>query len=129
MRIIISSCLLGHKTRYDGKSKPVELPAELADAEIIHFCPEVAAGFGVPREPMELVGDRAIRIRDRADMTPQLAAACEAFLAQLQTPPDLFILKSRSPSCGASGIWTAKIREKFPDTPVKDEAGIRLPQD
>jgi len=143
MRIVISSCLLGHKIRYDGQSKAVELPPHLADAEVLHFCPEVAAGFGVPREPIELAaadaGDasiRVVRVRDRADVTERLAAACEKEIARLKADGirvDLFVLKSNSPSCGpaapvrdangtetgrAPGIWAATIRKHFHDTPV-----------
>ena len=143
MRIVISACLLGLKTRYDGRAKPVELPAEFADAEIIPFCPEVAAGLGVPREPMTLAdGGRVVRICDRTDMTECLEKACAEFLAWLEAedkPVDLFVLKSRSPSCGiaapvrdangaetgkAAGIWAAIVRKRFPDTPIKDETQI-----
>ena len=137
MKIVISACLLGHKTRYDGQSKPVALPPRYAGAELVAFCPEVAAGFGVPRERIELRmidgALRAIRVSDDADLTPALGAACEQFVASLKnspTPVDLFIIKSRSPSCGLpsathhSGIFATLLRHQFPDTPIIDETDV-----
>ena len=147
MKILISSCLLGHQTRYDGKSKPVALPEKWNDAEITHFCPEVAAGFGVPRDKIELEKTdeketRVVRVRDRADVTKQLAVACEKEIARFQSEQikfDLIVLKSRSPSCGMrtplhdangveigndEGVWAATLREHFPDTPIVDETNL-----
>jgi len=146
MRIVISSCLLGHKTRYDGQSKPVALPPQFADAELIPFCPEVAAGFGVPREPIELTEEggggkvRVVRVRDRVDVTARLVAACEKEIARLKAEVgqiDLFVLKSRSPSCGleaplrdeggvetgkAAGVWAALVRAHFPQARIVSES-------
>ncbi len=53
--IIVSACLLGDKTRYDGKSNynpKIELIKENYD--IIPICPEVMGGMKIPREPTEL---------------------------------------------------------------------------
>lgn len=118
VKIVISPCLLGRPVRYDGRSKPAQLPAWFADAELIPFCPEVAAGLGTPRPPIELVAAaasaapaaaapaiRVVRVTDRADITDRIAAACDAMAARLlasSTPVDLFVLKARSPSCGIS---------------------------
>jgi len=96
------------------------LPPVCEGAEIVAFCPEVAAGFGVPREKIEIRDGRAVRICDGVDVTPQLKTACDDFLASLAAPPDMFILKSRSPSCGADvrGIWAEAVRERFPDARI-----------
>lgn len=48
MRVLISSCLLGMKTRYDGRDKKYDISFLPAGAEIIPFCPEVEAGLGIP---------------------------------------------------------------------------------
>jgi Uncharacterized conserved protein len=153
MKIVISPCLLGRPVRYDGKSKPAQLPAWFADAdtELIPFCPEVAAGLGTPRPPIELVAPaapapdaaapaiRVVRVHDRADLTDRLAAACDAMIAQLHASPapvDLFVLKARSPSCGISsplhdadgaeigaapGIWAAAVKAHFPQAKIITE--------
>ncbi len=58
MRVCVSACLLGVPCRWKGDSKPCEAVQRLAkDAriEIVPFCPEVAAGLGCPRPPIELV--------------------------------------------------------------------------
>ena len=58
-KIGISSCLLGNKVRWNAGHK---INRYLADTlgrfvEYVPVCPEVEAGFGVPRESMRLVGD------------------------------------------------------------------------
>jgi hypothetical protein len=59
VRLGISSCLLGHKVRYDGAHK---LDRYLANTlveyvDFVPVCPEVECGFPVPRESLRLVGD------------------------------------------------------------------------
>src|SRR3990172_138096 len=58
IRLGISSCLLGAAVRFDGGHKR---DAFLADVlaryvEWVPVCPELEAGMGVPREPVQLVG-------------------------------------------------------------------------
>ena len=59
IRLGISACLLGQKTRYDGSH---QFDALLADTfggfvEWVAVCPEVEYGLPVPREKMRLEGD------------------------------------------------------------------------
>ncbi|MCU0845919.1 MAG: DUF523 domain-containing protein, partial [Spirochaetes bacterium] len=61
IRLGISTCLLGHNVRYDGGHK---LDRYLRDVlgtyvDYVPVCPEVEAGFGIPRETFRLVGDSA----------------------------------------------------------------------
>ena len=63
-RILISACLLGIASRYDGKSK---LPPgndviwQICERyEPIPFCPEVYGGLPTPRTPSERVLDKVI---------------------------------------------------------------------
>ena len=115
--------------------------AENAEMELVPFCPELAAGLGCPRPPIELVADgarvRALRVDRRGDATAALRAACEAQADALARAGgvDGFVLKSRSPSCGlasplhdmqgretgaAPGLWAALARERFPGAAFRE---------
>src|SRR5690606_24477859 len=56
----ISSCLLGEKVRYDGQHQlQPYIEQTLGEFfQFLPFCPEVAIGLGVPRQPIRLVRDR-----------------------------------------------------------------------
>lgn len=146
-RFCVSACLLGIPCRWKGDARPCEAATRLADdprVEVEPFCPELAAGLGCPRPPIELVrGEpgapvRALRVDRTADATDPLRAACEAEAKELARAGGVagFVLKSRSPSCGPStplhdpdgreigsapGIWAAVVRERFPDLPLWTE--------
>jgi len=102
-RVIISSCLLGHTCRYDGKTKKT---TEVVDAfegyEIIPFCPE-APLFGTPRERISVVNvdgnHRIITDESNKDVTKLLEDEINSFIT-LNPKVDKIVLKSKSPSCG-----------------------------
>src|SRR5215207_8456865 len=56
-RIGISSCLLGEQVRFDAghKRDPFLVETFGAHVEWVAVCPELEAGFGVPRDPMRLI--------------------------------------------------------------------------
>ena len=145
-RVLVSACLLGRPVRWKGDSKPCDLSA-LGDAELVPFCPEVAAGFGCPRPPIELEESpdgrvRVVDVATREDRTEALRRACEARAGALarEGGADLFVLKARSPSCGkaallhdaagretgrtAPGEWARCLAERFPDVPILDETEL-----
>ena len=54
--IIVSACLLGRNCKYNGGNNYDEKVVEfLKGKEVIEVCPEVLAGLGVPRTPIEIV--------------------------------------------------------------------------
>lgn len=144
-RLCASACLLGVPCRWKGDSKPCEAVRRLTEdpgVEVVPFCPELAAGLGCPRPPIELVDDggrvRVLRVDRTGDATDALRAACEAQAKALERAGgvDGFVLKSRSPSCGlasplhdtngreigiAPGLWAAIARERFPAADFRDE--------
>lgn len=123
-KIAISACLLGEKCRYDATdNKDIQLLAELANHELIPFCPEDHA-FGSPRPTMDLVkteqGINAISNKTGAD----LSFAVEGYARQFfdaHSDIDLFIGKDRSPSCG---VCSAKLYDKEKNLISTDEAGL-----
>ncbi|MCB1758776.1 MAG: DUF523 domain-containing protein [Gammaproteobacteria bacterium] len=117
----MSRCLLGEAVRYDGGSRHVPWITEVLShhCRLLPLCPEVEAGFGVPRPPIRLVGDQErIEVQlvedPSAYRTDQLSAAIGRLLPVVEQLDGL-ILKARSPSCGVH------------DTPLFDTAGESTP--
>ena len=112
MKIGISACLYGHKCRYDGTDKKnEELLKALEGNELIPICPELCAGFSVPRDSIEIVNDR-VYTKDKTDLTDQLYKGCIAAFEQIRDC-DILILKERSPSCGVRQIYDGSFTGKL----------------
>lgn len=117
MKILVSSCLLGKRVRFDGKSKFIEAIEELSRYhELIPFCPEVSGGLKTPRNPSEIQGS-SIEILDNKkgskvindvgeDVTAQfLEGAGKALNICQELDIKVAILKSKSPSCGYGKVY------------------------
>jgi uncharacterized protein YbbK (DUF523 family) len=146
----ISSCLLGKRVRYDGGHKlDLCLRDELGPlVEWMPVCPEVECGLPVPREAMQLVGDkesaRLIATESGVDHTEQLTRWLDEKLAE-RAIQNLcgFVFKARSPSCGVrdalivlsasgayaqgAGVFAGAVLRRFPDLPVEDEEQLHDP--
>ena len=78
-RLGISSCLLGNMVRWNAGHKRDRFLTDTLGrfVEYVPVCPEVEAGFGIPRESMRLVGDpekpRLITFKSKIDSTDQMA--------------------------------------------------------
>src|SRR3569832_1847803 len=106
VRVGISACLLGERVRYDGNHKhDAYITGTLAKVfEFVAVGPEVAIGMGVPRPPIQLVGEaaqpRAIGVGDPAlDVTAALTAYGRRMAVELDDISG-YIFKAKSPSCG-----------------------------
>ncbi len=105
MNILISACLLGLCTRYDGGDNAIDL-ARLSGHTLVPVCPEQLGGLPTPRVPAERQPDGRVRdkqgadvtraFQDGADMAMQVYTACHCRAA---------LLKARSPSCGAGVVY------------------------
>ncbi len=145
----ISACLLGEKVRYNGGHKrSVYCLDVLADCfSFKPFCPELAVGLGVPREPIRLVGEaahpRALGTRDASlDVTESLAAHGRHVADSM---PELcgYIVIKGSPSCGMErvkvyhpngmpngagrGIYIDALMRANPLLPVEEEGRLNDP--
>jgi len=130
IRIGISSCLLGHKVRFDANHKEHRyITGELGKRfDFIPVCPEMAVGLGVPRTPIHLIGDeqnqRAVNIKNEAiDVTQSLVDFGKSKAREL-TDISGYIFKKGSPSCGLYGV---KIY-KTPDSVIYSGTGIYAKQ-
>ena len=107
IRIGISSCLLGMNVRWNAGHKQDRYLTDTLGAFVafVPVCPEVEAGFGVPRETFRLEGDpqapRLMTTRSRQDCTERMQTWARARVEEL-AHEDLcgFIFKSDSPSSG-----------------------------
>ena len=56
MKILVSACLLGRNCKYNGGNNYNEkVAAFVSGNEVVEYCPEVMAGMGIPRTPIEIV--------------------------------------------------------------------------
>ena len=108
-RILVSSCLLGCKVRYDKTSKPLPKEQLIALEEkfnLVGVCPEVLGGLPCPRQPAEISRDREVLTQSGQVLsTFFLKGAHEALNICKNYGIQLAVLKSKSPSCGFGKIY------------------------
>lgn len=106
MKILVSACLLGRCCKYNGKSNyHPGVEKLIAGRETVEVCPEVLAGLGTPRTPIELVSGR-LADRDGRDVDERLREAVARLMAELDPNEiEYAILQPRSPTCGARQIY------------------------
>ncbi len=113
--ILMSACLAGLRTRYDGCARPHRfLSLLLRRARVIPVCPEILGGLGIPRAPCRFFEGDGTRVLERearifdshgVDRTKAfLRGAWETFHIAEMLLPDLIIFKEGSPSCGISRV-------------------------
>lgn len=147
--VLVSACLLGDKVRYDGGDKLQTLYAVHLQPwlELRRHCPEMAAGWGVPRPPVQLVEGPMIRVREVArperDVTEPLRNSARSFVNSGESWVAA-ILKARSPSCGSGttpvhstagqplrlddGVFAQCLKARFPELCVVDESLLSSPE-
>jgi uncharacterized protein YbgA (DUF1722 family)/uncharacterized protein YbbK (DUF523 family) len=150
IKLGISMCLLGENVRWNAGHK---LDRYLTDTlgqfvEYVPVCPEVEAGFGVPRESLRLVGDpespRLITYKSKEDRTDRMLEWAAERVQELEKE-DLcgFIFKSDSPSSGmirvkvytdkgmpekkGVGIFARAFMQHFPLVPAEDDGRLHDP--
>jgi uncharacterized protein YbbK (DUF523 family) len=114
-KCLVSACLVGLCTRYDGCSKPDPACLQaLHDFHYIPVCPEQLGGLSTPRIAAGLTGGNGREVlrgqasvinRNGIDVSRQFIAGARAVLqiAQAQNIK-LAMLKARSPSCGLTPL-------------------------
>jgi uncharacterized protein YbgA (DUF1722 family)/uncharacterized protein YbbK (DUF523 family) len=145
--------LLGEQVRWDGGHKCNQWLADQLQRFVQYYpvCPEVESGFGVPREPLCLMGDprvpRLVTSRTRQDHTGRMLQWARRRLRELEgADVDGFVFKDGSPSCGTAGVQVYRIHKKgrattraygvfagmfmehFPLIPVEGDGRLQKPQ-
>ncbi len=149
IKIGISACLLGHNVRFNGsnchKKWLTKDWSKHFDYKI--FCPEVAAGLGVPRKSMLIMADPQeshLKLVTRDDPKTELTSLISKASQQiLESCDDIngFIVKRGSPSCGSGsaklyneklnvkshrqdGLFIQTLKTRFPYLPIEDEGRL-----
>ena len=106
MKIAVSACLMGENCKYNGGNNLNQRVIDfIGDKEYIKICPEVLAGLGTPRVPIEIVNGEVIS-RDGVNVDKAIRDAVEKILAMLKKEEiECVILKSRSPTCGVKEVY------------------------
>ncbi|MDE1461216.1 DUF523 domain-containing protein [Spartinivicinus poritis] len=129
-KVLISSCLLGEKVRYNGSHCLIRHPVVKEWQRqnlIVAFCPEVAGGLPIPRPAAEIWGGTGKKVWEgEAEVitkpsvgtnandavtqdvivTQSFKTGAEQCLALVhQHQIKLAILKAKSPSCGSEAIY------------------------
>ncbi len=151
IKIGISSCLLGENVRWDGGHKLDHFLRDTLGQFVAYVpvCPEVEAGFGVPRETMRLVGDvdnpRLIKTRSLTDHTDQMRHWAKTRVKELEKENLCgYIFKKDSPSSGLMrvkvynekgmpekkgvGLFAREFVNHFPLIPVEEEGRLHDPR-
>jgi len=150
IRVLVSSCLLGEKVRYDGGHKRDPFLVETLGrfVEYVPVCPEAECGLPTPREAMRLAGDfahpRLVTVKTGVDHTGKMQGWIRRKLQDLEGL-DLcgYICKKGSPSSGmervkvygkngipanaGAGMFTKAFMDRFPLIPVEEEGRLQDP--
>ena len=106
MKILVSACLLGRNCKYNGGNNRNQKVLDfLHGHEIVAVCPEVEAGLGTPRTPVEIVGGN-VQTKDGVSVDAALRQAVARIVEEVRgLDIDCAVLQSRSPTCGVNQIY------------------------
>lgn len=106
MKVIVSACLAGDNSKYNGGNNLNKKMMDfLQSHEIIKVCPEVLGGLPTPRPSAEIVEGQVMNT-DGKNITKEFTLGAQKAFEIVKTEnPDLIILQSRSPSCGIKQIY------------------------
>ncbi|WP_163831802.1 DUF523 domain-containing protein [Spartinivicinus ruber] len=137
-KVLISSCLLGEKVRYNGSDCLAShsiITEWQRQGVIVAFCPEVAGGLSIPRSPAEILrgtgkniwNNTAVTINNKVATEEEILAKAEVVTNEgaivteafkigaeqcltlaQQYQIQLAVLKANSPSCGNEAIYDGR---------------------
>jgi len=157
-RLGVSACLLGEPVRYNAGHKRDDWLVDVLGplVEWVAVCPEVEAGFGTPRETMQLVrtggdGVALLTTETARDVTTTMRRFADGRIEELALANlDGYVFKADSPSCGVegvpvivpepmsagltaadvstgSGLFAAALMSRLPNLPIADERRLADP--
>lgn len=130
--ILVSACLLGENCKYNGGNNyHPAVAAFVQGKEVLTICPEMLAGMGCPRTPVEIV-DGIVIDRDGNNVDAVLRqGVAKAMELVLREDIQCAILQSRSPTCGVKQVYDGTFSGKLVDgagifAQALGEAGIQV---
>lgn len=106
MKILVSACLLGENCKYNGGNNYNPAVAEFVKGkEVLPICPEMLAGMGCPRTPIEIV-DGVLMDRDGNNVDAAMWEAVAKAMELIRTEDiQCAVMQSRSPTCGVNQVY------------------------
>ena len=117
-KVLVSGCLNGRPIRFNETNVEVESAIWdrwQSEGRLVSFCPELAAGFGVPRPPAEIVRTSASLVLQRQgavredngnDVTEMFITGAELAVERaLSAGCVAAVLTDGSPSCGTTYVY------------------------
>ena len=113
-KILVSACLLGENCKYNGGNNyNGAVVAYVKGREVLTICPEMLAGMGCPRTPIEIV-DGVLMDREGNNVDRAMRKAVELALEQIRGENiRCAILQSRSPTCGVNQVYDGSFSGKL----------------
>ncbi len=150
IKIGVSQCLLGENVRWNGGHSRSRFITDTLShyVDFVPVCPEVEAGFPVPRETFRLVGDienpRLVTSKNKVDHTEHMRQWAGQRVESLEKENLCgFIFKKDSPNSGlyrvkvynekgmpekkGVGLFARAFTERFPRIPVEEDGRLNDP--
>ena len=114
MKVLVSACLLGENCKYNGRNNYNPAVVEFVkDKDVLPVCPEMMAGMGCPRTPIE-IEDGVLIDRDGNNVDAAMREAVEKAMEMIRKEDiQCAVLQSRSPTCGVNQIYDGSFSGKL----------------
>lgn len=114
MKILVSACLLGENCKYNGGNNyNVDVAAFVKDKEVLTICPEMMAGMGCPRTPIEIVNG-VLMDRNGNNVDAAMREVIEKAMEIIRKEEiQCAVLQSRSPTCGVNQVYDGSFSGKL----------------
>ena len=113
-KILVSGCLLGENCKYNGGNNYNPRIVEfLKDKEVISICPEMMAGMGCPRNPIEIV-DGVLTDCHGKNVDSLIRKSVMEIMERIRDEEiQCAVLQSRSPTCGVNQVYDGTFSGKL----------------
>ena len=113
-KVLVSGCLLGENCKYNGGNNYNPRVVEfLKDKEVISICPEMMAGMGCPRNPIEIV-DGVLTDCHGKNVDSLIRKSVMEIMERIRDEEiQCAVLQSRSPTCGVNQVYDGTFSGKL----------------
>ena len=113
-KILVSGCLLGENCKYNGGNNYNPRVVEfLKGKEVISICPEIMAGMGCPRNPIEIV-DGVLTDCHGKNVDALIRKSVMEIMERIRDEEiQCAVLQSRSPTCGVNQVYDGTFSGKL----------------
>lgn len=114
MKILVSACLLGENCKYNGGNNYNQNVVDFVNGrEVVAVCPEMLAGLGVPRVPIEICED-GVKNRNGKNLDFEIKKGVELAMKKIDGEDiECAVLQSRSPTCGVNQVYDGNFSGKL----------------